>query len=676
MKKFKLNSIRVRLITLPLIVILMSITIVGAITSYIARQSLLNQMKQDGFAILEDVAKRIEENTKAMEVINNTLDDRIKMVGNIVIRNKTNLSNEFLRSLAKDLNVDEINWFYNGEIINSNFDDYVGWKAPKDHAAYKFLVSNDKFLSEDIRKDAVSGEYKKYGYVKDKDGYFVQVGINATKVKALTEKFSYQRIVEDIASKENIVYALFIDKNLKVVAHSDKERIGIQLTDEGSKAAAVDGKPYSSEYFYEAQKINVYDVLLPVYVDGKHIGAIDIGFSMAHVYKTISKNIITFVCVGIFVFMLLAFTLYTSSTLVVNIIKKLENDMRTLAQGDFTIKVPENVLKRKDEFGEIAHAVDHMLKSIREMIREVKENVNNVLSQSENLSAVSEEMASSSQEVAKTMQQVAEGSTSQANDLQEIVSLMQSLTNAIENAYKKLSTVKQEAESTTSKANIGKHEMDKLIKSIEDIKGSFEVVINKVSNLTNSVKEISNITNVINAISEQTNLLALNAAIEAARAGEAGRGFAVVADEVRKLAEESKRSTAEIVNLISSIQLDTEEVIKTSKEVETFIEAQTSVVENTLKSFEDILESVENIAPLMDSTYKEMDEVINSKDKVLGKVEAVSAVTQQNSAATEEVAASAEELSASSQEVAATAQSLSSMAMNLSSMVNKFKIEE
>ncbi|MCX7694285.1 MAG: methyl-accepting chemotaxis protein [Caloramator sp.] len=367
-----------------------------------------------------------------------------------------------------------------------------------------------------------------------------------------------------------------------------------------------------------------------------------------------------------------AFLAYLVTKLLKNSMAQINYVAEKLSQYDFTVELD---VEGKNEFIEMNKSLALVIDNMKKALAEIKENTETLSASSQELSATSEEMASSSQELVRTMEQVAEGATSQANDLQDIVNLIADLTSNIENVYTELRNVKTETDHTTDKANIGKREMDKLVKSIEEIKNAFEVVVNKVGTLTESVKEINNITNVINTISEQTNLLALNAAIEAARAGEAGRGFAVVAEEVRKLAEESKKSTAEIVELVNSIQKDTEEVIKTSNEVESFIKSQTNAVENTVKSFADILDSVENIAPLMNRTYEGMDEIVKSKDEVLLKVEGVSAIVEENTAASEEVAASSQEISASTEEVAATAQTLSAMAMDLANIVSRFKFE-
>src|SRR5204862_2053088 len=68
-------------------------------------------------------------------------------------------------------------------------------------------------------------------------------------------------------------------------------------------------------------------------------------------------------------------------------------------------------------------------------------------------------------------------------------------------------------------------------------------------------------------IAEQTNLLALNAAIEASRAGEQGRGFSVVAGEVKALADQSKKATAQVRQILGEVQKATNAAVLSTEEV-------------------------------------------------------------------------------------------------------------
>jgi methyl-accepting chemotaxis protein len=132
-------------------------------------------------------------------------------------------------------------------------------------------------------------------------------------------------------------------------------------------------------------------------------------------------------------------------------------------------------------------------------------------------------------------------------------------------------------------ANVGNVAMaaDEIAQSVEQIstqaRGSADIarhasdeaksIIGLVERLAATVAQINSVSNLIRDVAAQTNLLALNATIEAARAGVAGRGFAVVAQEVKTLATQTEKSTGEITQQISSIEVTTSSVVAAMKAI-------------------------------------------------------------------------------------------------------------
>ena len=159
----------------------------------------------------------------------------------------------------------------------------------------------------------------------------------------------------------------------------------------------------------------------------------------------------------------------------------------------------------------------------------------------------------------------AQGSTDkmreQHNATDATLSAMRSLQGSASDIQSHVNEAYEASDATLKQSLASDQRMATTLTTMNQLSEQSREASHMISRLKAHGDQIGTVLVSIQEISEQTNLLALNAAIEAARAGEQGRGFAVVADEVRALANRAQQSTAEINQMISQLQQDTENAV-------------------------------------------------------------------------------------------------------------------
>ena len=188
-----------------------------------------------------------------------------------------------------------------------------------------------------------------------------------------------------------------------------------------------------------------------------------------------------------------------------------------------------------------------LLEDVLQVVQAVKEN-----------SARAEEyICILSQDVSSTAQAlsgISDGNSNNAESIEKQTVMTENIQEMIQHTKEMSDEMLRLAQQSREAVEGGQSSMDDLQNQSDQMKKANEQVVSSVASLIENARTVDEITEQIFAISSQTNLLALNASIESARAGEAGRGFAVVAEEIRLLADETRKLTENIQNIVQTLR--------------------------------------------------------------------------------------------------------------------------
>lgn len=351
-------------------------------------------------------------------------------------------------------------------------------------------------------------------------------------------------------------------------------------------------------------------------------------------------------------------------------IDKLKESAHRMGEGDLTEEI---AIHSNDEIGELAQSFNTMKDNLSSLIQKVNSSATLVRSSSEELSASASQNIAAAQQIASAMQQVTLNTEQQTNNIEQNATSVEEIADGMTVITDAVSEVSSLSVHATKQAEDGEQSIKHNVSQMDSIHQFVTTSDAKIKSLYDRTKEIGAILDIIGDIADQTNLLALNASIEAARAGEHGKGFAVVADEVRKLAESSQESAAKIAALITAVQQDSGEAVKTMVLTLENVQEGITISQNTAAKFKAIISSMRDITPKIENVSATSQQISASIQEMAATANKLNDHAKDNAAASEEVSASTEETLSSMEAMEAAATQLLNMSEDLQDVVQRFK---
>lgn len=517
-------------------------------------------------------------------------------------------------------------------VMNDNRSIMHGISADLFELMFTIDVTQKEALRKDIAKRDVAFDKNLAEYENTDLDLFETEKLTELKANLVKHREARKAVLELGLANKNVEAYDYYNKNVRVVA----EKVQTNLREMAK---------YNKEQAVEVNKQNDRDFVLA------------------------NKIVIGIITVSVILMITLG---WITCSIIDKSLKTIVSAIEEVASGNLAIKEVE--IYSQDEMGQVATALNIMVKAVNAMIQQIHSLSEQVAVSSEQMTVGTEQSAQAANQVAVSITNVANGAEIQLKTVHESITIVEQMSAGIERIAVSATNVNATVERTSNAAHKGRQAIEQATNQMTTIEDSVIHSAQGVAKLGERSKEIGQIVDAISGIAGQTNLLALNAAIEAARAGEQGRGFAVVAEEVRKLAEQSQEATKQIATLISEIRSDTDKAVLTMATGTQEVKRGTEVVAAAGKSFSEIANFIEQVSNQVRDISVAIQQMASGSKQIVSSVQTIDAISKDTAGYTQTVAAATEEQSASNEEIAASSVALASMAEKMRAIVVQFKV--
>lgn len=496
----------------------------------------------------------------------------------------------------------------------------------------------------------------------------------------------YQTFIDEISAENEFNYVVYIEEaegQVTAIAHSNHDRIGLVLEDEGSIAAAKEGQPYVGYYTDPVTGKKTLDVLNPIYNDeGKVQGALNIGAPVDSetMNSMIKTSVISLTSISVFFAIILIIVIaLILNRIVIRPLAVLSGEIDKMSNYDLTVQkdnILEKYRKRNDEIGAISQGFLVMRESLVHMIQNISQVSGELTTHAENLSVVSSDVRESGEQLAQTVDQVANGAMVQAQQTTEGSSKMVDLSDLVEKVERNMASLNQATREVEAIKQQGVRVLDELVDKTEQNNENSKQVFKVMNETSKQAEKIKTASVQIQNIASQTNLLALNAAIESARAGEAGKGFAVVATEIGTLSKQTNELTTEIDDIIKELAGKVDEAVSTMEKMEQTSNQQEESVSDTKEKFEEIMKNMQIMEEKCTILEQSTSEMKTNEKVIVDVINDLSSLSEENAACMQEAAASVATQEQSIEKVSDSSEDVARLARSLQEEIEKFKWNE